>query len=113
MKRAFVILFSLLLIGGRGAFVFSPQAAEQSAACCRCHCGAADCCIAPPAPASRTIPAESRTSEARQDTRAVPDSQPRLLYAQCERDFIFPSEFLPDSGTTAVPLYERTCSYLI
>jgi len=115
VKRAFAILFSLLLTVTQGALAVSTQAADDSAACasCNCHCKTVRCCPAPSTPQSQPTPAPPQNGKSQRDFQLLPAAAHFFLYVQSFAD----SDSSPIASScvqaTPVPLYTRTCSLLI
>jgi hypothetical protein len=113
VRRAFVILVSLLLMATQRALPLSAPAAAKPAACANCHCGRPDCCVERPASPSQPGPAAPQSSQTQNDWLALPAIRPHVLYVLApDRSAILSvSPSLP--GVRAVPLYRWNCSFLI
>ncbi len=114
MKSAFAILFSLLLLATQTAFMTPgtcPAAQKHSAQnCCATHCQKHCCVSKSDAPSPPSAPATQSVSQI--DLQLLPASQ--LALDQFAADFSAPVR--PGSSArlvTAVPLYQRNCSYLV
>ena len=116
MKRAFAILFSLLLLATQTAFTApgACQSAQKVGAhnCCTStsHCQQHCCVTKSGAPGAPSVPATPPVSQI--DLQILPASQ--LALDQSAADFSAPvgdaSSFLT---VTTVPLYQRNCSFLV
>jgi len=114
MKSAFAILFSLVLLATQTAFM-TPGACltvQKASAqnCCGAHCQKHCCVSKSDAPSPLSAPAAQSVSQI--DLQLLPAS--RLALDQFAADFSAPVR--PGSSVllvTAVPLYQRNCSYLV
>jgi len=116
MKSAFAILFSLVLLATQSAFMTAGTgaclAAQKVSAhnCCTTHCQKHCCVSKSDAPSPPSAPATQSVSQI--DLQLLPASQ--LALDQFAADFSAPVR--PGSSArlvTAVPLYQRNCSYLV
>src|SRR5437660_702602 len=116
MKSAFAILFSLLLITAQTAFIAggADSVVKQRGAegCCGDHCQKRCCFNDQSAPDRSSPPATPARAVSRTDWQA-PAMAPAVLDHRAIETALLgrPDSFAP--SVTAVPLYERNCSYLI
>jgi hypothetical protein len=114
MKSVFAIFFSLLLLATQTAFMTPaacPTVQKHSAKnCCGSHCQRQCCVSKGDAPSPPSVPATQPVSQI--DLQLLPASQ--LALDQSAADFS--ASVRPGSSVllaTAVPLYQRNCSYLV
>jgi len=113
VKRALAILCGLVLICAQWSFAASAQAVDPSAACTRCPCRQLSCCPAPYLPTSPAPPASQQTGQSHQEARTAPSATTVVLYAQAVGDAARCPDSLSLPRSLPVPLYQRTCSYVI
>jgi hypothetical protein len=115
VKRAFAILFSMLLVVTQGALPLSARAADDSAACasCKCHCKTVSCCPAPSTPRPQPAPLSTQNGKSQRDFQLLPAAAHFSLYIQTFADSDFSPLHSSRNQATSVPLYTRTCSLVI
>jgi hypothetical protein len=114
MKSTFAILFSLVLLVTQSAFT-SPGACpavqkDGAQNCCATHCQKHCCVSKNDVPGAPSVPATQSVSQI--DLQMLPASQ--LALDQSAADFS--ATICSESSVplvTAVPLYQRNCSYLV
>jgi hypothetical protein len=114
MRRAFAIVFSLLLVIGQWASAMPSAPQRLATACKACTCQKMSCCVAPAsAPTAPQAPAtESRSTEQQQLVTALATITVALAEPISTR---LPAGkvTLPVTAPPTVPLYCQNCTFLI
>jgi hypothetical protein len=115
MKSVSAFLFSLLLIVAQAAFIAgaADSAVTQRGAesCCGDHCQKRCCFSDQGAPAPSSPPATPTRTVSRTDWQAPATALAVLDHRAIGTALLVRPDFTP--SVTAVPLYQRNCSYLI
>jgi hypothetical protein len=114
MKSAFAILFSLLLLVTQTAFM-TPGACStvqkvSTQSCCGAHCQK-HCCVGKSGvPTAPSVPVAQSVSQIDLQMLPAPQLAPGQS-AACSSSLARPDSFV--LMVTAIPLYQRNCSYLV
>jgi hypothetical protein len=113
MRRAFAIVFSLLLVIGQWASAMPSAPQRLATACKACACQQAACCVAPAsAPTAPQAPAtESRSTEQQLLTALATITV--ALAEPISTALPVGKVTLPVTPVPAVPLYCQNCTFLI
>jgi hypothetical protein len=104
-------MLGLVLAIGQFASIGHTSGDVRTCACC--SCARLNCCATPVFPTPLSTPASSQSNEQRVEAPALivvavlatPSALPLVHYFASSEDFLL--------NQTAVPIYERNCSYLI
>lgn len=114
-KTALVLAVSVMLVGTQTVFAFghNPQTASAPRECRCCSCKQLNCCVAQPTPAPEPVPATPARAISQSNLQIIAAFVSLLLPAP--EKATAPVSFSPSISPvpTAVPLYDRNCSYLI
>jgi hypothetical protein len=116
MRSAFAILFSFLLIATQTAFMprsvdtVSSKAGVKDCDCSHCN---KPCCFSNGSPESRPLPATPTRTASQIDWQILAVIGQQLLGQPATASVADIPSSHPVYSLTAVPLYERNCSYLI
>ena len=111
VKALWSIMLGLVLAIGQFASIGHTSGDVRTCACC--SCARLNCCATPVFPTPLSTPASSQSNEQRVEAPALivvavlatPSALPLVHYFASSEDFLL--------NQTAVPIYERNCSYLI
>jgi hypothetical protein len=115
MRRAFAIVFSLLLVLGQWTSAMPSASQRLADACDTCTCKMVSCCIAPastPTSSQPSVPVPS-TRVTEQQLVAALESTVTLLTAPVAAPKVFDPVHTADFSASAVPLYCWNCTLLI
>jgi hypothetical protein len=115
MRRAFAIMFSLLLVLGQWASAMPSASQRLADACDDCSCKIVSCCITPtstPVPNPPSVPVPS-TRVTEQQLVAALESTVTLLATPVASPKVFDPVHTTDLSASAVPLYCWNCTFLI
>jgi hypothetical protein len=112
VKTTYAILFSVLLVLAQTALP-GTTAAKASPQCAHCDCGMKECCLNPSLPDSTPGPATPALNFSLKHFQLSVAFAAAVLVLQVSAT---PQIFSPSSAatcSTAAPLYERNCAWLI
>lgn len=115
MRRAFAIVFSLLLVVGQWASAMPSAPQRLADACDDCSCKMASCCVAPTPASQETAPQapapETRSTE--QQLLTALASAVAVLAEPISTALPSGKVTVPVPSAPAVPLYCQNCIFLI
>jgi hypothetical protein len=109
MRAAFAILLTFLMVF---APVGQTVAAPQEDGCAMLSCATCRCCVQPGAPLSNNSAPLTTTNSSQALTQALPFEQTLVVWTLSAADQADLPAFSSVS-VTAVPLFQRDCSYLL
>jgi len=115
MRRAFAILFSLLLVLGQWTSAMPSASQRLADACDDCSCKMVSCCVAPastPAPNQPSVPVPS-TRVTEQQLVAALETTATLLASPVTVTKVAGPVHTAEFSVSAVPLYCWNCTFLI
>jgi len=115
MRRAFAIVFSLLLVLGQWTSAMPSASQRLADACDDCSCKMVSCCIAPastPVPNQPSVPVPS-TRVTEQQLVAALEATVTLLASPVPVTKVAGPVHTAEFSASAVPLYCWNCTFLI
>jgi len=116
VRRAFAILFSVVLVLTQSQFLAGASAPAAQRACAGCACGKAacprDCCLDRSAPVSQPLPVVPSRTAAQDHSFSLLPTALLVTVSVCPISEVA-TPFPSPARAKALPLYQRNCAWLI